>query len=170
MKLDRFIAACLALFFISFQSMASPAAGRGNVEMKGSIVTATCDISTSADEQIVDLGMTTIGRFIRNGKLYQHKLDIKLQNCSDNLMHERYQIAFNGDSDGKYFKLNGDIEGVALQIVDAAGNVAMPGIPLPVSEIPTDNNIASFYLRFIGNGDLKAGMFSTTVLFNLRYF
>ncbi len=138
--------------------------------MQGSIVESTCNIQTDAKDQSVDLGSMTVGRFIRNGSMYLQPFTVKLQNCSVDNKKQYYQITFDGETEGKYFALNGDIQGVAMQIIDSYGNEAMPGSPLPIQNFSTGGENITFFMRFVGHGELKAGMFTSTILFNLNYF
>lgn len=162
------ILAIFGIFLFSINCWSS--VGEGAVEMQGSIVEATCDIRPNTNqEQNIDLGNMTISRFIRNGKLYQHEFSIDLEGCAVENQRQYYQVTFNGRNNGKYFEPTGNIEGVVIQIIDSYGNEAVPGIPLPIQNAPNNSKI-TFFMRLIGDGELKAGILTSTIFFSLNYY
>ncbi|MFP2239771.1 fimbrial protein [Pseudescherichia vulneris] len=164
------IAICAAI--CSFNGAALAGNG-GTINMGGSIVETTCTIDVNGnDYQRIALNEITVNQFISRGQRYDHKFYVRLQNCALQAGRQYYQIAFNGNAEGKYFVLEGDLQGVTMQIIDAHGNEAVPGVFLPIQSAEMDATGVSvpFYLRFVGMGELHAGTFMSTVFFNVDYF
>jgi len=174
MKIKNRILALLVMCAAVFTPDRYALAGNdGTINMDGSIVETTCNIEVIGDDfQRIALTEITVNQFISRGRIYDHKFYVRLQNCAARAGRQYYQIAFNGNAEGKYFALDGDIQGVTLQIIDAQGNEAVPGVYLPIQSVQMDVTGVSvpFYLRFVGNGELHAGTFISTIFFNVDYF
>lgn len=164
------MAMCFAIFSFNGHVFAE---NGGAINIEGSIVETTCTFDVSGNDfQRIALSEITVNQFISRGLIYDHKFSVRLKNCSAHAGRQYYQIAFNGNAEGKYFVLEGDLEGVAMQIIDAQGNEAVPGVFLPIQSARMDAEGVNvpFYLRFVGKGELHAGTFMSTVFFNLNYF
>lgn len=142
----------------------------GNVGMEGSIVEATCnfEIAGEESEQYINVGYSTVSNFIHAGRLYNHKFDIYLRDCSNGSHNEYYEIVFRGKEKDGNFALNGNMDGVVMQLIDEHGAKVTPGVALPAQPVVEEK--LSFYLRFVGKGELGAGYFTSTILFSLSYY
>jgi len=146
--------------------------GHGIVRMQGSIITTACAIDTKSRDQTIDMSVLPINQLVNNGRSHSHPFSITLVNCVLGREDwQRFQVAFYGPTDDGLFSVQGRARGIALQIVDTAGNIAMPGIPLPAMEFIEDNRRLHYALRLVGNSKkLQVGDYSSTLRFEMSYY
>lgn len=150
--------------------------GYVRVSMKGSIIDTPCNISGPDEDQIIELGVEPIDDIIHNGRGNERKFSIHLINCSFKSSKpwlpdaSRFQITFDGQSDGTLFGVDGDATGVGLQIIDAEGNVAVPGKPLPTEQLFAGSMRLDYILRLMGDHHhLRTGSYRSTIRFKVEY-
>lgn len=146
------------------------------VGMKGSIIDTPCNITGPDEDQIVDIGVEPVGDIIHNGRGSQRAFSIRLVNCSLKSSTpwlpdaSRFQITFDGKSDGTLFGIDGNASGVGLEIIDAEGNIAIPGTPLPTEQLLTGDMQLNYILRLVGDRHrLHAGNYHSTIRFKIEY-
>jgi type 1 fimbria pilin len=168
----------LAVLLASLPAVAvSAQAGWGRVNMEGAILDTACAIEAGSRDQSIDMSTLPIGQIIRDGQGLTKPFTIRLVNCvlsratTDLPDWQRFQVAFDGDGHNGLFRVRGEARGVALQITDARGNIALPGKPLPMNEVMPGNMDLSFFLRLVGDKNvLRAGEYSSAVRFKLDYY
>lgn len=150
--------------------------GYVRVGMKGSIIDTPCNITGPDEDQIVEIGVEPVGDIIHNGRGSQRKFSIRLVNCSLKSSTpwlpdaSRFQITFDGKSDGSLFGIEGKASGVGLEIIDSEGNIAEPGIPLPTEQLLTGEMRLDYILRLVGDRHrLHAGNYHSTIRFKIEY-
>ncbi|HEO9034751.1 MULTISPECIES: fimbrial protein [Serratia] len=160
--------AALAADFTPFQ---------GHVNMQGTILDAACAIAAGSREQVIDLDIFPTAEIVRNGQGISHPFSIELINCLltaseiESQNSQRFQMTFDGETDGKSFSVQGEAKGIALQIIDDRGNIATPGAPLSHEGFSLNEMQLSYSLRLISNNQpLHAGAYSSAVRFKLDYY
>lgn len=150
---------------------------RGLVTMQGAIIGSACTIAAGSREQTIDMGIVPVGNIIREGQGNAHPFSIMLTNCvleqpsSNSLGWKQFQVTFDGDVDGALFGIWGEANGVALQITDNMGNIAMPGNPLPLGDIMPKYMLLQYSIKLVANNQpLKAGRYFSSVRFRLDYY
>lgn len=153
-----------------------PGQNQGLLSMQGSIIATPCAIATDDRNQTISLGITTLGEIIHNGQGPQRTFSLHLINCdlhsasNPKMAWNRFNTTFDGPSENGIFSIYG-AEGVGLQIMDAAGNIAFPGRPLPDGSLIAGTQRLDYTLRLIGNHQrLKAGEYHTILRFKVDYF
>lgn len=153
-----------------------PDQGHGRVGMQGSIIETPCAIATADRDQTVNMGEETVGNMIHNGMGLEHKFSLNLVNCdlqsyaTSKQDWSWFRTTFDGPVDGGIFSVNG-ASGIGLQITDAAGNIAIPGQPLPAASLVAGTQRLDYTLRLIGNHQqLKTGVYRTILRFKVDYF
>jgi type 1 fimbria pilin len=161
---------------VSLNALAiQPDQGHGVVHMNGSILETPCAIDVADREQAVELGTETVGELIHDGKGPARPFAIHLVNCvirptEQGLAASRFQVTFDGKPDEGLFGVVG-AEGVGLQITDIAGNVAVPGQPMPYESIRSGPMELDYVLRLVGDrSQLHAGDYSSAIRFKIDYF
>ncbi|WP_420284033.1 fimbrial protein [Serratia liquefaciens] len=150
-------------------------AGWGRVNMQGSIIDTACAIAVNSREQTIDMGVLPLSDIIRDGQGRSQPFSIDLVNCITERPGKegwkKFKVTFDGEANGGLFGVNGDASGVALQIIDTQGNVAMPGKAMPpVDIIPGDSQL-NYAMRLVANSHaLKAGDYLSSIRFKLDYF
>ncbi|MBH2604613.1 type 1 fimbrial protein [Serratia marcescens] len=151
--------------------------GHGEVTVNGRIIASACAIDTQSRDQTITMKTLPVGQIIRDGQGELQKFTIKLVNCvlektNPNQDDWRYfEVTFDGKADGKRFGIDGGAKGIALQISDALGNIAMPGVPLVKRDIQPGVMALNYGLRVVGNyQDLRAGDYFSTVKFKMDYY
>lgn len=146
------------------------------VNMKGSIIDTPCNIAGPDDDQVVRLGIEPLDDIVHNGRGTERKFSIHLINCTIKALtpgkpdSTRFQITFDGKSDGKLFGVDGDAAGVGLQIIDSNGNVSVPGQPLPTEALFNGTMQLDYILRLMGDHHhLRAGSYHSTIRFKVEY-
>ncbi|HEP1044384.1 TPA: fimbrial protein [Serratia marcescens] len=151
--------------------------GEGRVNMQGAIIDTACAIATESREQIIDMEVIPFSDIVRDGQGRGVDFNIDLINCvlerADKTLPDwkQFKITFDGNAEGDFFGIGGDISGVALRIVDAAGNIARPGIPLPpIALLPGDYRMGFSLSLVANNKPLKAGSYFSSVRFKMDYY
>lgn len=162
------------LAVLSAQSINS-IAGWGRVNMQGAIIDTACAIAVDSREQTVDMDVVPLTDIIRDGQGRSKKFSIVLENCvlerNGKEDWAQFQVTFDGDADGELFGVHGDASGVALQIVDPRGNIALPGKALPLADIIPSKGQLDYTLKVVANNHaLKTGDYFSSIRFKLDYF
>ena len=164
------------LFPLSALSL-SPIDGvfRGRVNMQGAIIDDACAISVESSEQTIDMETIPLAEIIRDGMGRSKIFSILLVRCSTERSGKgsvkKFRITFDGERDGELFGVNGDASGVALQITDVNGKVAIPGGTMPLEAMDVDNGKLNYTLKLKSNQRaLKAGDYFSSIRFKLDYF
>ena len=155
----------------------SPSSGWGRVNMEGAILDTACAIDAGSRDQSIDLSSLPLAQIIRDGQGATRPFSIQLVHCVlsrplPNLPDwQRFQVTFDGEGRDGLFQVYGDAQGVALQITDAHGNIALPGKPLPPEGIVPGSMHLNYSLRLVGNQQvLRAGEYRSAVRFKLDYY
>ncbi|MBH2879020.1 type 1 fimbrial protein [Serratia marcescens] len=149
----------------------------GRVNMQGAIIDAACAIAAGSREQVIEIDTTPVADIIREGRGSARHFSIELVNCVLSRTERQlpdgsgFKVTFDGDADGELFEVHGEVKGVGLQIVDAKGNIARPGNPLPIREISSGRMLLSYEMRLIANKQpLRAGSYFSVVRFKMDYY
>lgn len=151
--------------------------GGGIVDMQGSILNAPCTIDTDSRDQSIDMGIIPIGEIARNGRSVARPFSIRLINC---VMHryesalpnwQYFEVTFDGRRDGELIGVEGEAEGIALQVSDELGNIAQPGVPLPSVILTSGEKTLNYSLYLVPNYQkFRSGKYRTTVRFKMDYY
>lgn len=151
--------------------------GWGTVSMQGSIVETACAIEMNSREQIVDLQAVPVGLIVSKGKGIPRPFRIRLINCTPQRVNpnlpswQSFSVTFDAVSDGDLFRVEGDAEGVGLQIVDEWGNVARPGKAMPLQDVKPGSYDLHYTMHLLTNNrPLRAGYFRSVVRFKMDYY
>lgn len=170
------LAACLFIF-TAFAQAGSAIQGWGRVNMQGAIIDTACAIAVESRYQTVDMDIVPIADIIRDGQSQIKTFAIELVNCTleraNNKLPDwkQFQVTFDGDAEEGLFGVRGEASGIALQITDAAGNIATPGYPMPRGDIIPGDMRLNYALKLVANNHApKAGDYFSAVRFKLDYF
>ncbi|MGL1812367.1 UNVERIFIED_CONTAM: type 1 fimbrial protein [Serratia marcescens] len=171
------VTTCLFILTAFTVQAGSAIQGWGRVNMQGAIIDTACAISVESRYQTVDMDIVPIADIIRDGQSQIKNFSIELVNCTLERANNKFpnwkqfQVTFDGDAEGGLFGMRGEASGIALQITDAAGNIAMPGHPLPRGDIIPGDMRLSYALKLVANNHApKAGDYFSAVRFKLDYF
>lgn len=159
----------------SVQAM-QPVQGWGRVNMQGAIIDTACTITVDSRDQTIDMDVVPLADIIRDGHGRVQSFNIELVNCELKRAGElsdrkQFQITFDGDADGDFFDVRGAASGVAIQIMDKNGNIAIPGNPLPMENISLSDMQLRYAIKLIANNRaLKVGEYFSSIRFKLDYF
>ncbi|HCR1077291.1 TPA: type 1 fimbrial protein, partial [Enterobacter cloacae] len=148
-----------------------------SVNMQGAIIDTACTIAVESRDQTINMEVVPLADIIRDGQGKNKPFSISLVNCvlerPDASLPDwkQFQMTFDGDAEGELFGVRGEASGVALQITDAAGNIAAPGRPLPRENIIAGDMQLNYHLRLVSNTHaLKSGDYFSAIRFMLDYF
>lgn len=148
-----------------------------HVSLEGNILDTPCSIDPGSRDQTISMGSTPVGVIARDGAGQAIPFSIQLKDCVLARFDHRLsdwqgvQVIFSGISDGHDFFVRGSAEGVALRILDADGVVAVPGNPLPPSQLMEGNRALHFRMQLVSNHKpLKKGEYHAVIQFGLNYF
>ncbi|MEE4412055.1 MULTISPECIES: fimbrial protein [unclassified Serratia (in: enterobacteria)] len=157
--------------------VANASQGWGRVNMEGAIIDTACAIAAGSRDQTIDMDTVPVSQIIRDGQGLTRPFTVELINCvlerPDNKLPDwkHFRVTFDGDADGKLFGVQGEAKGVALQIADSLGNVAIPGGPLPVGDITPGRMLINYSMKLVSNNQpLRAGNYFSTVRFKMDYY
>lgn len=161
---------------IHAESSQTASADKGTISMQGAIINTPCAIATQYRDQTIEMGEETIGRIFHDGHGRLRNFSVNLVNCygpgevDTHPGGQTFRTTFDGPSSDGLFKVSG-AEGVGLQIKDSVGNIAVPGFPLPLSEITTGNQRLDFTLQLVRNRQsLRSGEYFSALRFKIEYF
>ncbi|TFZ52759.1 type 1 fimbrial protein [Serratia proteamaculans] len=168
--------AALAILFSSPVGFAADQ-GHGRVTMNGSIIDSACALDTESRYQTIDMLTQPASEIISEGFGHSRPFTLHLINCqlqqADNPTEswQHFAITFDGIKSSTGFGINGDAEGIALQIRDANGNIAEPGMSMPVSDLTAGEMSLNYTMRLVGNGEnLKSGSYHSAIRYKLDYY
>ena len=151
--------------------------GWGRVNMQGAIIDTACAIAVESRDQTIDMEVVPLADIIRDGQGRTKPFAIELVNCTLERANKnspdwkQFQVTFDGDAEGDLFGVRGEASGIALQISDAAGNIATPGHPLPFEHLIPGNMKLDYAMKLVANSHaLKAGDYFSAIRFKLDYF
>ncbi|MFO6300202.1 fimbrial protein [Rahnella selenatireducens] len=144
--------------------------------MQGRIIDTPCAIATADLHQSIEMGISTVGEMVLNGRGSKKTFSLTLVNCDLN-SHDKEQpdrthflTTFDGPSDHGLFRVSG-AEGIGLQIIDVYGNLATPGQPLPAGSLVPGTQRLDYTLRLVSNEKpLKVGEYHAILRFKVDYF
>ncbi|MGL4958400.1 MAG: fimbrial protein [Plesiomonas sp.] len=163
------------VFFAILHSVTVSSNGFGKVNMQGEIISTACSISVESVDQTINMGVTSISDIVRNGQSSRQPFSIRLVNCVLEKPNgddwKSFQITFDGNVENKSFGVYGSTSGVALKITDYIGNVATPGIPMPLTELLHESNTLDYSMILVSDGHrLAPGSYSSSIRFKIDYF
>lgn len=151
--------------------------GHGEVSVQGRIIASACAIDTESRDQTINLGNMPVSRIIRDGQGELNPFSIKLVNCvlersaTGQAGWRYFEITFDGENDAGFFGLGGEAKGIALQIIDAQGQIAIPGAPLLKNDIEPNAMTLNYSMRLVGNNQIvAAGDHYSTVRYKMDYY
>ena len=151
--------------------------GNGYVSVEGSIIDSPCAIDAGSRDQSIELMTIPVSQMIHDREGPIRPFSIRLINCTLTPLTpgkpdwQSFEITFDGSLDGDNFQLFGKARGVSLKIIDAFGNRAFPGTPLPASAIEPGTMTLNYGMRLVSNNQrLKAGNYKTTIQFKMDYY
>ena len=158
-------------------ALADFSTGFGSVDLQGSILETPCTIDTDSRDQSIDMGTISIGEIARSGRSVAKPFSIRLINCHLHRIDaalsdwQYFEVTFDGKRDGDFIGIEGDAEGIALQVNDELGNVAQPGIPLPSVILTSGEKTLNYSLYLVPNYQkFRSGKYRTTVRFKMDYY
>jgi type 1 fimbria pilin len=172
---------CLCLFSGALVSGAAQAAAYkdwGKVIMAGSILDAACAIDTVSRYQTVEMGNLPVSTLEQGGEGNKRAFSIRLINCvltrdtpTKAPEGQYFLLTFGGPTDDDRFAVEGDAQGIALEIEDSLARRAHPGRPLPDGNISAETMILNYSLRVVSNHRaLRAGNYRATIPFKIDYY
>jgi len=166
----------LASFFSVSQASAT-FSGWGIVNMEGAIIDSACAISSESRDQTIDMDTVPTGEIIQEGFGRSKPFSIKLINCELTRPHsslpgwQYFQVTFDGNVDGKFFGIDGDAKGIALEIKDSQGNSAIPGEAMPMREISHGSMKLDYTMRLVSNKQLLvSGRYKSSIRLKMAYY
>lgn len=149
----------------------------GRVNMQGAVIETACAIDTDSRDQTIDISVMPLTKIIRDGQGLTLPFTIRLVNCvlnrvDDNLTQwQRFQVTFDGRVDNGLFGVDGQAEGIALQLTDRHGNIIMPGNPTPLPDVVVSDRELNYFLRLVSNQQtLRSGEYTSTIRFKMDYY
>lgn len=176
-KIKSTILICFLLAAFSCHVTASEQS-RGRVNMHGSIIDTACSITMDDRYQTVQITTQPVAMVIQPAEKISVSFHINLESCS---LHSdgpppkqwsHFQVTFDGSSDdGKLFNVMGEAKGIALEISDHNGNIAIPGKALPAGMLSPGLMALNYQLHLKGNGqEIRPGDYYSIIRFKVDYF
>ena len=169
---------CLIFLMLitAFNVRAKQVDSYGIVNMQGSIVDTTCSLDFQSKDQTIEMKTLSVNKMKRDGEGPKHNITLKLINCKliEEFGEERYwkpfKVSFEGDVDHHNFGVEGEAEGVALQILDSNNQEITPGKVSDSKEWDVNDKLLIYSIRLINNNQpIKAGDYHSTIRFKVDY-
>ena len=142
--------------------------------MNGSIVDTACAINTGSYEQSINMGNFPIYLLRNQQKVQPQNISITLIGCQltshTGQPWNKFNITFDGPSNGHMFSVSGSAQGIALVLLDTDGNLILPGTTYNQQNIKPGENILNYQVQLVANNStLHAGEYHTLLRFKLDY-
>lgn len=167
----------MAAAFLSISNAYATFSGWGVVNMEGAIIDGACSISSESRDQTINMGYTPIGEVVREGRGTEKPFSLQLIHCDISRSNSKlsdwkhFKLTFDGKADGKFFGLNGGAKGVALEIKDEQGNIAVPGEAMASHGIIPGSMRLDYTIRLVSNNKLlTSGTYTSSVRFKMDYY
>ncbi|EMT6574942.1 TPA: type 1 fimbrial protein [Providencia rettgeri] len=155
----------------------STAHAQGSVSMNGSIIETACAIDVGSRDQTIDMGSIALTQIRRDGQGPARPFVIRLVNCvlerqnPDKPNWQYFRVTFDGSHDRGLFGVNGQAQGVGLQIQrEGDGEIAIPGQGMSVSALTAGTKDLTYRLRLVANNHpLASGQYYSQLRFKLDY-
>lgn len=148
----------------------------GRVTMQGAILTSACDIEAGDGYQRVDMPVDSHSQLRRNGEGNPAYFSVYLTRCSldrfdiYDLSHY-VKITFEGEEDNGMFRVEGNSEGVALELRDKNGEVIRPGKAMSYAAALEADNRFDYQFRLRQTlRDIVAGDYHAIIRYRVDYF
>ncbi|TFZ53466.1 type 1 fimbrial protein [Serratia proteamaculans] len=152
-------------------------AGWGRVNMQGAILATACAIATQSSDQTIDMATMSASQLMREGKGERKPFEVRLIHCTlaegrdIPATWQNFQITFDGQRDTDLFGITGQAKGLALEISDDDGKIALPGVPFSTGKIKEGDMVLNYNFRVVSNRQhLQTGEYYSTVRFNMNYY
>lgn len=176
-KMEYIVASCLLSALFSVTATADTFLGRGRVVMEGSIIETACAIEMSSREQVIEMITVPASQIAHDGQGIAKPFVIRLINCTlprfDPTMPDwqAFRVTFDGLKDGALLGIEGEARGVGLQIKDQSGNIALPGVAMPLAELSSGDKLLQYTVNLLPNHQiLRAGEYRSTLRFKMDYY
>lgn len=155
----------------------NPALLDGSVMLVGSIANVACGMRVGNESQTIILQPTALSKLVRGEASAQQSLTIYISQCTGTEKRvlakqaRAFDLTFEGESDGRYFNVQGDAQGIGLQIKDRKGKIIIPGMSLQDVSLSADTLALNYILGLVGSGHaLKAGNYRATIKLRIQHF
>lgn len=149
---------------------------QNSVKMKGSIIETACAIELDSQDQTIDMGSVPISHIIRDGQGPSRYFAIRLVSCAlENPNYtpkgQYFQITFDGPHSQGLFHIQGQAEGVGVQIKrHDNGEVIIPGKSMIEKILNPGSQDLTYQLLLISNRNpLISGGYTSQIRFKLDY-
>ena len=150
---------------------------KGRVQLVGSIVDTGCAMRVGNAGQTVTFQPAALHGLVRGDASFKQPLNIYLSDCgtsnsgSSARAARALELTFEGESNGRYFGVQGGAQGIALQIKDARGKLITPGMLLEDTSRIADTLALNYFLELVGTGNtLQAGNYHATIKLSIQHF
>lgn len=147
---------------------------KGRVNMNGEILESACTIDLDSLNQTIDITDLPISSIRNHSENISKEFVIRLIDCrwgsetQNNL--KNISISFTGQSEGEYFKVDGDARGVFLALESSLGTRIIPNETVNFYNSFSRENVEKYRFKLLADGmPLKTGFFKTIIHFNIRY-
>lgn len=168
---------CILVLLLTIEGAAATSTDWGRINMQGAVIETACAIDIDSLDQTIDMSVLPLSKIMRDGQGIALPFTINLVKCVLLRMNNRlanwqyFQITFDGLADNGLFGIEGRARGVALQIIDNAGNVVVPGEPLPMVAISEGGRQLNYSLKLVSNKKLlRSGEFTSAIRFKMDYY
>lgn len=175
-KMEYVVASCLLSALFCASATAETIFGRGRVVMEGSIIETACAIEMNSREQVIEITTVSTSLLVKNRRAIAKPFAIRLIKCTLPGFEpfipdwQAFRATFDGIKDGALLGIEGEAQGVGLQIKDQLGNIAFPGAPLPLAELSSGDKLLQYTINLLPNHQiLRAGEYRSTVRFKMDY-
>ncbi|WP_455426048.1 fimbrial protein [Dryocola sp. LX212] len=151
--------------------------GHGRVQMNGQVQESACSLHTDDVWQEIVFAPQATRDMYSDASAPEKDFSLRLVNCElEKQNGSRWQgvvVTFDGKQDetnDALFALEGEAEGLALQLTDASGQRAVSGNALNAISLREGDNQLNYHLRLVRNGQpLKEGGWSAALRFMVAY-
>lgn len=176
--LNHPVIAVVLIQLLSLSVLAAPAdQGHGIVRLNGEIMASACGIHTDDLWQEVNFPPVSVDQVSSFSGQTTRDFSLRLINCrlekEDGSLWQSAQVYFDGEPDyltRSLFALHGEAKGLALQLTDERGEIALPGQAFSAVTLNEGDQKLNYHLRVMRNGEaLQEGSWSASLRFMVVY-
>lgn len=149
----------------------------GRVSLYGAVLESACAISTLTRDQVIEVESLFADEWGREGRAAVNPISLRLVHCSLSMpgkalpASQYFRMTFEGRPVRGLFAVEGQAQGLALQVADRDGHVLRPGAALSIGERIPEDRVLNYSMRLVVDaGAVVFGDYHATLRFRLDYF
>lgn len=152
--------------------------GQGKVSVNGQILSSACSIHTDDMFQEIAFDFNSVENVVNNTGENKKNFVVRLVNCRLDKKNESewksISVTFDGattENDDSLFSVAGNAGGIALRLISAGGEQAIPGVAMGDATINNNSADLHYQLQIVPDGsEFTEGSWTGSLRYMVSYY